>query len=357
MIERWRSYGGAALALLTLTLILGAAAGCSAIAARLATPTPTNTPLPIPSPTHTPTATTTHTATATPTATSTITPTPTTTPTITPTPSPTWAPLHARVRLEEPQIAQGLVGVVRVEANRPCSVSGLLDGRAIVFGSQDGLNHVALIGVHAMAKPGLQELEVVVRSEEGAQVGLATTLTVLAREFAQENLTFSPEVSRLLDPQYTEPELKRMQAVYAIASPIRHWQGTFRWPHKGTITSPFGARRNYAGRLLAYHAGLDIDGETGDQVVAAADGVVVLAEPLQVRGNAVVLDHGWGVLSGYYHLDTIAVSLGDRVAAGDPLGTLGASGLVTGSHLHWELHVGGIAVDPRQWLEREFPGS
>jgi len=86
-------------------------------------------------------------------------------------------------------------------------------------------------------------------------------------------------------------------------------------------------------------------------VVAAANGVEVLAEPLQVRGNAVVIDHGAGVLTGYFHLDSIAVEKGQAVKAGEALGTMGATGLVTGSHLHWELHVGGVAVDPADWTE------
>jgi murein DD-endopeptidase MepM/ murein hydrolase activator NlpD len=107
--------------------------------------------------------------------------------------------------------------------------------------------------------------------------------------------------------------------------------------------------------VTTYHEGIDLGGITGEPVHAAAAGVVVLAETLQVRGNAVILDHGAGVLSGYYHLDRIAVQAGQRVGQGDLLGAMGATGLVTGSHLHWELRVGGVAVDPREWTEWIFP--
>ena len=81
----------------------------------------------------------------------------------------------------------------------------------------------------------------------------------------------------------------------------------------------------------------------------------MLAEELQVRGMAVIIDHGAGVMSGYFHLSEIAVQPGDQIAAGQLIGKVGATGLVTGSHLHWEMRVGGVAVDPLEWLDRRFP--
>jgi murein DD-endopeptidase MepM/ murein hydrolase activator NlpD len=85
-------------------------------------------------------------------------------------------------------------------------------------------------------------------------------------------------------------------------------------------------------------------------VTAPADAIVALAEPLQVRGNAVILDHGRGVFTGYWHLSELRVTPGQRVAAGDLLGLVGNTGLSTGAHLHWELRIYGIAVDPMQFL-------
>ena len=277
------------------------------------------------------------------------------TPTATATPTRTPEPLSLRVQLVDPQIAQGMAGMVRVVSSRPCSLRGILDERAIAFGSDDGLEHVAIIAVHALAPVGQQELTVMAVTEDGAEIRLDTELTVLPHEFAEERLIFSPEVSKLLAPEYTQPELEKIQEVYATVSPIKLWEGLWIWPRVGRITSEFGTRRSYGGPVTSYHAGVDISGNTGDEVVASAAGVVALAEALHVRGNTVILDHGWGVLSGYFHLDSIAVQPSDVVAPGEPIGTVGATGLVTGSHLHWELRVGGIAVDPRQWLTRAFP--
>ena len=99
------------------------------------------------------------------------------------------------------------------------------------------------------------------------------------------------------------------------------------------------------------HEGEDLSAAAGTPVSAPAAGTVVLAEPLFVRGNAVVLDHGQGVYSGYWHLSELAVTVGERVTVGQRLGAVGSTGLSTGAHLHWELHVAGVAVDPLQWVE------
>lgn len=117
-------------------------------------------------------------------------------------------------------------------------------------------------------------------------------------------------------------------------------------------TSPFGARRTYGDDVsLTAHTGEDFAAPLDTPVLAPAAGRVVLAEPLFVRGNAVILDHGRGVYTGYWHLASLGVKAGDEVTPGRVLGTVGSTGLSTGAHLHWELRVSGVAVDPLQWVE------
>jgi biotin carboxyl carrier protein len=116
-------------------------------------------------------------------------------------------------------------------------------------------------------------------------------------------------------------------------------------------TAPFGSRRIYGDSpAVTAHAGEDLAIAAGTPVVAPAAGVVVLAEPLWVRGNAVIIDHGQGVFTGYWHLSAIDVHAGDAVTAGQKVGEVGTTGLSTGPHLHWEMEVNGVAVDPLQWL-------
>ena len=94
--------------------------------------------------------------------------------------------------------------------------------------------------------------------------------------------------------------------------------------------------------------------ECGNRFAPAA-GTVVLANGLNVRGNAVLIDHGMGLFSGYWHQSQIAVQVGDELSAGDLIGYIGDTGLVTGPHLHWEIRLGGIAVEPLQWVQESIP--
>jgi virulence factor Mce-like protein len=118
----------------------------------------------------------------------------------------------------------------------------------------------------------------------------------------------------------------------------------FQWPIKGAITSPFGQRGS------EFHEGLDIDGETGDPIGAAAAGTVVMASPFSGYGNAVIIDHGHGITTLYGHMSAFAVSAGDRVLQGQTLGAVGSTGHSTGSHLHFEIRVNGVPVDPLPYL-------
>jgi murein DD-endopeptidase MepM/ murein hydrolase activator NlpD len=136
----------------------------------------------------------------------------------------------------------------------------------------------------------------------------------------------------------------------------RYFDGLMGLPSSGPITSQFGTRRDYNnGALRTFHSGTDFGGGPGTPVVAPAAGVVVLAETLPVRGNATIIDHGWGVYTGYWHQMEIDVTVGQVVTPGQIIGTIGSSGRVTGPHLHWEMWVGGVQVDPLQWVRQSFP--
>jgi len=309
-----------------------------------------------PAPTRTPTLDHSANATASPTATPTLTLTPTPSPTVTPThtPSPTPLPLWAEISVPAGHVAQGRTVAVHALTSAPCHVHGSIDGRPLPFYTQDGLWHTALLGVHAMAPLTAQPLVVSVRSASGQEMTLRSALHITEGDYAHEVLAFSPAVAQLLDPEIANPELARLAGIYAQYTPEKLWDGVFDWPMVARITSAYGTRRDYGGKLDGYHAGIDIVDDTGDVVHAPAAGRVVLAETLQVRGNAVIIDHGLGVLTGYSRLAQIDVTEGQEVARGDALGLMGSTGLVTGKHLHWEIRVGGIAVDPTEWTTGPF---
>lgn len=158
------------------------------------------------------------------------------------------------------------------------------------------------------------------------------------------------------DSSGTDFEFDRVDAFKALVTPEKLWQGVFRRPNSGPVTTPYGVRRYYNGVFAKdyFHRGLDYAGAKGSPVVAAQRGRVALvgreSQGFLIHGNTVGIDHGQGVLTIYLHLDQIRVQEGQMVEAGQVIGTVGNTGASTGPHLHWGLYVNGECVDPRSWL-------
>ena len=264
-----------------------------------------------------------------------------------------------------PAPVQGQTLTIRVEASRPLTLTGSFDGHALRWvaeemGAGDTWCYWALAGVHALAEPGPYSLDVKALDAEGRERTLHTEVMVQAGSFEAEHIVLPPAVSKLLAPELLRRERERLAVIWAESAAQPLWEGRFVAPVRALwpITSRFGTRRVYdGGSVSGYHAGVDYGAKQGALVRAPAAGRVVLAEPLTVRGNAIILDHGAGVHTGYWHLWQIFVKEGDEVAQGDPLGRVGHTGLSTGDHLHWELRVGGVAVDPLQWTREVIPGA
>ena len=142
-----------------------------------------------------------------------------------------------------------------------------------------------------------------------------------------------------------EADSKALADVYAINS-AKQWRGMFVRPLEGTVTSNFGARSYYNGQPRSPHAGVDFVAKTGTAIRAPNRGTVVLASPLYFTGNTVVIDHGQRLFSVFAHLSEIHVQPGSVVATGTTVGLVGATGRVTGPHLHWSIRLDGARVDP-----------
>jgi murein DD-endopeptidase MepM/ murein hydrolase activator NlpD len=257
-------------------------------------------------------------------------------------------------------IVQGQTMVIRVRLAGTAPPAGTFDGRPIFFeryNQGQGDEYWALAGIHARAEVGSYPLILTTRSGAGQIVTATLIVPVIAGTYGQENIVLSPERLALLDPELVRAEGQKIARIVGVVTPRRLWQGLFIPPVRDVeITSFFGTRRSYNdGPSTSYHEGVDFRGAVGEPVYASAAGRVVLAEPLTVRGSAVILDHGLGVYSGYWHLSQIDVQVGQEVAQGELLGKVGATGLATGSHLHWEIRVLGINVQPLQWTEQLIP--
>ncbi|MBN1642578.1 MAG: LysM peptidoglycan-binding domain-containing M23 family metallopeptidase [Anaerolineae bacterium] len=251
--------------------------------------------------------------------------------------------------------AQGQTVQLAVEIHGEADVSGQFDGRALLFVGTGG-RYRTLIGIHPMASPGAYALDLLAR-QGGRETSVRSMVYVTSGSFGVQYLTFSAEKAKLLDPKLVAAEAERVHATMTEVTLPGVWQGPFSMPlaEEHAITSAFGMRRSYdGGPATSYHGGVDYDAAEGTPVLCTAPGRVVLAEPLQVRGNAVIVDHGRGVMTGFWHLSEIGVEVGQSVSTGDVLGRVGNTGLSTGAHLHWEMRVMGVQVDPLQWVRESI---
>ena len=267
------------------------------------------------------------------------------------------------LRVWPPAPLQGQTLTIHLGASRPLTLTGSFDGRELHWvaekAERGGLwRYWALAGVYALAEPGTHPLIVKALEAGGGEWTLQIFVVVRAGDFGVERILLPPTASKLLAPQLLRRERERLAVIWDQSAAQPMWSGRFVAPVRPfwPITSHFGERRTYnGGPVSGFHTGVDYGASEGALVLAPAAGRVVLAEPLTVRGNAVILDHGAGVHTGYWHLGQIFVKEGDEVAQGDPLGRVGNTGLSTGAHLHWEMRVGTVAVDPLQWIGQTMP--
>ncbi len=253
---------------------------------------------------------------------------------------------------------QGQTMVVEVRGDGGLELGGLFLEQDLHFIEEEG-RYWALIGVGALTPPGTYPLTLqAIDLDSGDRLTATETFSVTAGDYGTYNIVVPADRQGLLDPTLAQAEREKVDAVFAGVSGQRLWSGTFGLPLEGELrtTAPFGQRRSYGGGpVTSYHTGHDYGADKGTPVLAPITGTVVLAEPLQVRGQVVILDHGLGVFTGFWHLSRIDVTEGQLVGRGQVIGLVGNTGLSTGPHLHWEMRVLGVPVDPLQWTQQEFP--
>ncbi len=248
---------------------------------------------------------------------------------------------------------------IQVDASQPLSLSLKLDPQIAPLFPMDADKLGSLVAIHALTEPGYVWLDLSwQRAGEAISQTLRWPIPVVEAGYPTYNIVLPDDKGDLLAPELVQAELERMIALWSAPAEPPNARWLFQRPiaPEYLTSAPFGQRRSYnSGPVSGFHAGQDFAAPAGVPINAPAAGVVVLAEPLQVRGNAVLIDHGGGVFSGYWHLTDIVAQVGQQVQPGDLLGHVGTTGLSTGNHLHWELRVNGFAVDPMQWLTTRFP--
>lgn len=271
-------------------------------------------------------------------------------------PAPPESPL--RVRVEPPELPQGGAVSLVVDSDQPLRwVTARLDGRALTF-RVEGARAWAVAGFRSDVTPGRRSIPVEAETASGRSLRANAAVSVGPGRFPVEQITIEPgdDGEDLLAPEVLREEWTRLLGITSRVTPLPRWEGPFLLPATAPVTSSYGTRRAYnGGPPGSPHEGMDLGVAPGTSVVAANGGTVVVAEAWKVRGNAVIIDHGMGLFSGYYHLSQIDVRAGQTVAKGQPLGKSGDTGLVTGPHLHWEVVLQGMHTQPLQWTQRSFP--
>jgi len=263
------------------------------------------------------------------------------------------------LRLSSPDSTQG--GLLLLELRSPAQpvseVKATWDNREIPFWQQPKPDEKspdvwrALLGVDLELKPESYKLALTAKTESAEEIPCSASIAVKQGKFATERLKVAPNFVEPNPEQLAraEAERQRLRAIFATITPERLWDGSFHYPLTGVTTGGnFGKRRILNGQPGSPHGGIDFPALAGTPVYAAQRGRVVLAEPLYFSGNTVVLDHGLGLYTFYAHFESIAVQPGDLVDTGALLGKVGATGRVTGPHLHWGLTVNRARTNPLQ---------
>jgi len=260
------------------------------------------------------------------------------------------------VRLSPGAVNQGSTVSVFVANLLPGTPAGRLGDQPLQF-APSGDGYAALVGIDAFAEPGVYELEISGGDERGLWRPLRAHVPVAATAYDTQYVTVGEALDGLLDPAVRAGEDEFLRGIYAAFSPEQRWEGFFTQPLTTTVVSAgYGGRRSYNdGPIEIYHTGLDLAAPAGQTVSAPAAGVVVFSDLLELRGNTVIIDHGRGVMTGYYHLSERLVVVGDAVAVGQPIGRVGSTGLSSGPHLHWDVRIMNVPVDPLPWTQQAFP--
>lgn len=239
------------------------------------------------------------------------------------------------------------------------SVTGSVEeGQVVFLGrrhplTQGDFSMYSYVGIGVFDAPGRHTMLVQLTMVNGTEGSFEHEITISETEWDVATLYYEEgDGDPVLDQAERDRESALLAETYAGVTPEKLWEGRWRSPSGGQISSQFGERRSFNdGPVGGNHGGTDFAAPEGAPVTATNSGRVALARQLALRGNTVIIDHGGGVFSGYAHLSAFAVAEGQEVAKGQLIGFVGDSGLSTAPHLHWEISIHGVLVDPMRFID------
>jgi murein DD-endopeptidase MepM/ murein hydrolase activator NlpD len=274
--------------------------------------------------------------------------------------------MHAQapaVTLAPAVVVAGSPELIRVALPARATADTTIEGdwlgqKLAFFWSPDRHAWYALAGVDVEAPSGPSKLRIRAVSKNGGTIDLSRSIEIHEAHYRTGTLTVAP---KFVAPPAEESarikaEIELKAKIFAVSAPEPLWSGDFRAPVHAPPTDSFGTRRTFNGQLASVHKGMDFRAPTGTVVRAGNSGVVVLARPLYFEGNCVVIDHGLGLYTISMHLSRIDVREGQHIAKDQPVGLSGATGRVTGPHLHWAVRWRNAYLDPAKLLQMDLNG-
>jgi murein DD-endopeptidase MepM/ murein hydrolase activator NlpD len=259
-----------------------------------------------------------------------------------------------QVRLYPTPLVQGETAALYVAGLDGGQLSGEFGQSPLHFAPVDG-GFLAFIALDAFSEPGLYRLAL---NGIGDQP-FGQDVLVQPGGYGTQYITLPEELNALLAPEVRAADEAVLANYFGQFSEPAAWQGLFEVPVKDSlITAGYGDARSYnQGPIEIFHTGVDFAGIVGTPIYAPARGTVIFSDTLNIQGNTLIVDHGLGVMTGYYHLSKVHVNVGQVVTPGQMLAEGGSSGLSSGPHLHWELRVGNVPVNGLQWTEVDLIGA
>jgi murein DD-endopeptidase MepM/ murein hydrolase activator NlpD len=254
-------------------------------------------------------------------------------------------------------IRQGSVGIVTLTGPDMAGAVLAAFGRTYpFFPYSKGL--VCLLSVALNQKIQGYPIQVTVTRKGGTTAAWQGTVKVASGEFvAEKPFALPANKLNLIRDDVQQSEDSLLLSIYKVVTPIRYWEGAFTPPINAPFTSPFGSFRHYNGNMnkVYRHTGSDLRAAVGVPVLASANGRVVLSRPLDIHGDSVIIDHGWGIFTEYSHLSARYVVPGQLVLQGEVIGLSGDTGRSLGPHVHWEVAVNGNWVNPLTFKDMKIP--
>ena len=265
------------------------------------------------------------------------------------------------VTLTPEVVEAGSPELVRVAAPANATLEGEWLGQKLAFfWSHDRQAWYALAGVDVEAAVGTSSLRIkaTLNGTSGGVTDLSRSIEIHEAHYRTGTLTVAPKFVAP-DPKELariQTEIALKEKVFAVSARQPLWSGDFRAPVHAAPTDSFGTRRTFNGQLASVHKGMDFRAKPGTVVRAGNSGIVVLARPLYYEGNCVVIDHGLGLYTLSMHLSRIDVRESQHVSLGERVGLSGATGRVTGPHLHWAVRWQNAYLDPAKLLQMDLDG-